>query len=50
MSSTMQAQSILSLHLERLVGGLLGSRDNPEGFNVEMGNVGRHYLRWRYGS
>jgi len=23
--------------------------DNPEGFRVEMGNVGLHYLAWRYG-
>lgn len=23
--------------------------DNPDGFKVEMGNVGQHYLRWRYG-
>ena len=23
--------------------------DNPEGFKVEAGNVGAHYLRWRYG-
>ncbi|MBV9789134.1 MAG: hypothetical protein JOZ51_13210, partial [Chloroflexi bacterium] len=22
---------------------------NPSGFQVEMGNVGQHYLRWRYG-
>lgn len=22
---------------------------NPDGFKVEMGNVGRHYFRWRYG-
>ena len=22
---------------------------NPEGFQVEMGNVGRHYTAWRYG-
>ncbi|HEY0604668.1 MAG TPA: beta-galactosidase [Herpetosiphonaceae bacterium] len=22
---------------------------NPPGFQVEMGNVGQHYLRWRYG-
>lgn len=22
--------------------------DNPDGFKVEMGNVGQHYLRWRY--
>jgi polysaccharide biosynthesis protein PslG len=22
---------------------------NPPGFQVEMGNVGRHYFRWRYG-
>lgn len=22
--------------------------DNPEGFKVEMGNVGQHYYRWRY--
>ena len=24
--------------------------DNPEGWRVEMGNVGRHYYRWRYGT
>lgn len=23
--------------------------DNPPGWQVEMGNVGRHYYRWRYG-
>jgi len=23
--------------------------DNPEGWQVEMGNVGQHYYRWRYG-
>lgn len=23
---------------------------NPTGFQVEMGNVGRHYYQWRYGS
>jgi len=23
---------------------------NPEGFKVEMGNVGQHYYKWRYGS
>jgi hypothetical protein len=23
--------------------------DNPRGFEVEMGNVGQHYHRWRYG-
>jgi Tol biopolymer transport system component len=23
---------------------------NPQGFQVEMGNVGQHYFRWRYGS
>jgi hypothetical protein len=22
---------------------------NPPGFQVEMGNVGQHYYRWRYG-
>jgi hypothetical protein len=22
---------------------------NPEGWKVEMGNVGRHYYWWRYG-
>ncbi|NOK61142.1 MAG: hypothetical protein GFH27_549307n125 [Chloroflexi bacterium AL-W] len=25
------------------------SPDNPEGWQVEMGNVGRHYYLWRYG-
>jgi polysaccharide biosynthesis protein PslG len=24
--------------------------DNPTGWQVEMGNVGRHYFDWRYGS
>ena len=24
--------------------------DNPQGWEVEMGNVGRHYYAWRYGS
>jgi hypothetical protein len=23
---------------------------NPEGFNVEMGNIGQHYYQWRYAS
>jgi hypothetical protein len=23
--------------------------DNPAAFRVEMGNIGQHYLRWRYG-
>jgi hypothetical protein len=23
--------------------------DNPPGWQVEMGNVGRHYFQWRYG-
>jgi uncharacterized protein YkwD len=23
--------------------------ENPEQFRVEMGNIGQHYLRWRYG-
>jgi hypothetical protein len=23
--------------------------DNPDGWRVEMGNVGRHYHAWRYG-
>ncbi len=23
--------------------------DNPEPFRVEVGNIGQHYLRWRYG-
>ena len=22
---------------------------NPDGWKVEMGNVGRHYYAWRYG-
>ena len=25
------------------------SPDNPSGWQVEMGNVGRHYYLWRYG-
>ena len=24
--------------------------DNPPGWQVEMGNVGRHYFDWRYGA
>ncbi len=24
--------------------------DNPPGWQVEMGNIGRHYYQWRYGS
>ncbi|MFN3335892.1 MAG: CAP domain-containing protein, partial [Thermomicrobium sp.] len=24
--------------------------ENPEGWRVEMGNVGRHYYEWRYGT
>jgi hypothetical protein len=24
--------------------------DNPAGWQVEMGNVGQHYVAWRYGN
>ncbi len=24
--------------------------DNPQGWQVEMGNIGRHYYQWRYGT
>jgi hypothetical protein len=39
-------RDVLILPFQRRV--LTYSPDNPEGWQVEMGNVGRHYYRWRY--
>ncbi|HEX6289002.1 MAG TPA: hypothetical protein VFZ66_07415 [Herpetosiphonaceae bacterium] len=39
--------SVLVQLFERRV--LTYTPDNPRGFQVEMGNVGQHYHRWRYG-
>jgi hypothetical protein len=41
-----QDTSVLVQVFERRV--LTYVPDNPEGWKVEMGNVGKHYLRWRY--
>ncbi len=40
-------QTVLIQLFERRV--LTYTPDNPRGFEVEMGNVGQHYHRWRYG-
>jgi hypothetical protein len=40
-------RDVLVQPFERRV--LTYSPDNPAGWQVEMGNVGRHYYRWRYG-
>ncbi len=40
-------KDVLMQAFERRV--LTYTPDNPAGFRVEMGNVGQHYLRWRYG-
>jgi polysaccharide biosynthesis protein PslG len=40
-------KDVLMQAFERRV--LTWTPDNPDGFKVEMGNVGQHYLRWRYG-
>jgi len=42
-----QPKTVLVQAFERRV--LTYTPDNPEGFRVEMGNVGLHYLAWRYG-
>jgi len=42
-----RARQVLVQAFERRV--LTYNPDNPEGFRVEMGNVGLHYLAWRYG-
>ncbi len=53
-----------ALHSRRPVGGvekwvlaqlferrvLTYTPDNPQGWHVEMGNVGQHYYTWRYGT
>ncbi len=40
-------QDVLMQAFQRRV--LTYTPSNPAGFQVEMGNVGQHYLRWRYG-
>jgi hypothetical protein len=40
-------RDVLMQAFERRV--LTYTPDNPAGFQVEMGNVGQHYLRWRHG-
>jgi hypothetical protein len=40
-------KSVLFQAFERRV--LTYTPDNPEGWKVEMGNVGQHYYLWRYG-
>ncbi|MBK9940189.1 MAG: PPC domain-containing protein [Kouleothrix sp.] len=42
-----RARDVLVQAFERRV--LTYSPDNPSGWQVEMGNVGRHYYFWRYG-
>jgi hypothetical protein len=42
-----KVQDVLIQAFERRV--LTYTPDNPEGFRVEMGNIGRHYYKWRYG-
>ncbi len=41
-----QVKDVLVQAFERRV--LTYTPSNPEGFKVEMGNVGRHYYQWRY--
>ncbi len=41
------AKQVLIQPFERRV--LTYTADNPPPFQVEMGNIGQHYLRWRYG-
>jgi hypothetical protein len=41
-------QKVLVQAFERRV--LTYTPDNPDGWKVESGNVGRHYYEWRYGS
>lgn len=42
-----QTRSVLVQAFERRV--LTFTPGNPAGFTIEMGNVGQHYYRWRYG-
>lgn len=42
-----QERDVLVQVFERRV--LTYTDSNPDGFKVEMGNVGQHYYRWRYG-
>ncbi|HEX2911349.1 MAG TPA: hypothetical protein VH186_11105 [Chloroflexia bacterium] len=42
-----QVKDVLVQAFERRV--LTFTPSNPDPFKVEMGNVGRHYFRWRYG-
>ena len=41
-------KDVLMQAFERRV--LTYTPSNPEGFKVEMGNVGQHYYQWRYGT
>ncbi len=43
-----QPKQVMVQVFERRV--LTYTATNPTGFQVEMGNVGRHYYQWRYGS
>lgn len=43
-----QERDVLVQVFERRV--LTYTDSNPDGFKVEMGNVGQHYYRWRYGA
>jgi hypothetical protein len=40
-------QDVLVQAFQRRV--LTYTPSNPSGWQVEMGNVGRHYYQWRYG-
>jgi hypothetical protein len=42
-----QQRQVLMQVFERRV--LTYDPANPRGWRVEMGNIGRHYYRWRYG-
>jgi hypothetical protein len=43
-----QAKQVMVQVFERRV--LTYTAANPAAFQVEMGNIGQHYYRWRYGS
>lgn len=43
-----QEQDVLVQLYERRV--LTYTPSNPDGWQVEMGNVGQHYRHWRYGT
>jgi hypothetical protein len=43
-----QVQDVLIQAFQRRV--LTYTPANPDGFKVEMGNIGRHYYKWRYGT